>query len=43
MTKEERIRIAEEKIKANRIKRAEEEKKNAKEMEAARIHNTKEA
>ena len=37
MSKEERLKIAEEKIKARRIQRAEEEKKNAHEMEISRL------
>ena len=41
MSKEERIKLAEEKIKAARLKRAEEEKINKHEMELNRIKNDK--
>lgn len=41
LSKEERIKIAEEKIKAARLKRAEDEKINAIEMEKNRILNNK--
>ena len=42
LTKEERIKLAEEKIKAARAKRAEEEKKNSHEQEINRIKMSKE-
>ena len=43
LSKEERIRNAEAKIKAGRVKRAEDDKKNNHEREMNRILNTKEA
>lgn len=43
LSKEERIKIAEEKIKAGRIRRAAEEKTNKHEQEISRIAGTKEA
>lgn len=43
LSKEDRVRIAEEKIKANRIRRAEDEKNTKHEQELSRIVGTKEA